>query len=440
MFIIEMTLDIEQLLENSVHINSMSKAITKKQHKKVMHTPMDQFESLNNEILINQRPLSAIVMRAGQTPFYAYDTSVIKNNIRNFRQQMPKSLKLHYAIKANPMPALVNFINPLVDGLDVASGNELNVALNSGMNETNISFAGPAKRRIELEMAIASQVTLNVESFNELDTINQICDQKGLNANVAIRVNPDFELKASGMKMGGGAQQFGIDSELVPEAISRLIQYDLNFAGLHIFTGSQNLNADAIIKNQVNVFDLAKRLVESTNQEISRLNIGGGLGIPYFPGEKNLSLASISEELNENIENFHLSFPSTEICMELGRYLVGNAGVYVSRVVDIKNSRGTKFVILDGGLHQHLSASGNFGQVIRKNYPVAVGNRLNSSELEEVQIVGPLCTPLDLMANKYELPKIEIGDLIVIYQSGAYGFTASPRQFLSHPDAVELLI
>ncbi len=421
----------------------MSKNLLNKKNKiirKVFHTPMEQFEQKNNEILLNKIPLFKLALRAGQTPFYAYDRSIIQNNILKFKKLMPNKLKLHYAIKANPMPALADFIKPLVDGLDVASGKELNIALNSGMNTNHISFAGPAKRQVELEMAIGSGITINVESFNELESINKICNLTSLNANVAIRVNPDFELKTSGMKMGGGAQQFGIDSELVPKALEQIKQFDFNFKGLHIFTGSQNLNCKAIIENQSNVFSLAKKLLQNIDQDMCLLNIGGGLGIPYFPGEKELALEPISEALNQQIDDFHLEHPSSDICMELGRYLVGNAGIYVTKVIDSKISRGVRFVILDGGLHHHLAASGNFGQVIRKNYPVAVGNRLFSENTEQVQIVGPLCTPLDLMANKYDLPKIVVNDLIVIYQSGAYGFTASPREFLSHPDAVELLV
>jgi diaminopimelate decarboxylase len=257
---------------------------------------------------------------------------------------------------------------------------------------------------------------------------------------VAIRVNPDFELKSSGMKMGGGAQQFGIDAEKVPLAIKKIDEYDLHFMGLHIFTGSQNLNAEAIIQSHHRLFDLGLQLLKNTSQAIQLFNIGGGLGIPYFPGEKSLNLHPIGAHLEKKIEHFQEQHPESSIAMELGRYLVGNAGLYVAKVIDVKYSRGVKFAIIDGGLHHHLAASGNFGQVIRKNYPVAIGNRLYSKQLEPIQVVGSLCTPLDLMAHKYPLPPIEKNDLIVIYQSGAYGFTASPQQFLSHPPPIELLI
>lgn len=401
---------------------------------------MSQYKSHKGEMLVNGIKLSNLKLRAGQTPFYAYDRSIISKKISQFRSAMPNDLKLHYAMKANPMPAMVDFIAQQVDGLDIASGKELNVALNSGMRSQKISFAGPGKQIKELEMAVASAITINIESFTELERIYLISQQTGIKARVAIRVNPDFELKSSGMKMGGGAQQFGIDTDLVPEMLTKIKQYDLNFQGLHIFTGSQNLNPDSVIQAHQNIFALTTRLQRHSEMPIKSLNIGGGLGIPYFPGENILMVDGIGDALQAHISGFKKEFGDTEIAMELGRYLVGESGIYVAEVTDIKESRGTTFVVIDGGLHHHLSASGNFGQVIRKNYPVAIGNKMDHDNQFPIQIVGPLCTPLDLMANKYELPKTEIGDLVVIYQSGAYGFSASPRDFLSHPQPVEMLV
>jgi len=411
-----------------------------KPKKTVEHTPMDQFTTRGDQLLVNDQKLSLLKFRAGQTPFYAYDRSIISSKISQFRHAMPSELKLHYAIKANPMPALVGYVAHQVDGLDVASGMELNLALNSGMPNQPISFAGPGKQTKELEMAIASGITLNIESFTELERIAESCEKIGIKAKVAVRVNPDFELKSSGMKMGGGAQQFGVDSELIPALLEKLVAFDLDYQGLHIFTGSQNLNAESIQLAHKNIFALATRLQQKTSLAIKTLNIGGGLGIPYFPGEKPLSLASIGESLQPLIDDFVREFGKPEIAMELGRYLVGDCGLYVSSITDIKCSRGAEFAIIDGGLHHHLSASGNFGQVIRKNYPVCIGNKMDQPSDVAIQVVGPLCTPLDLLANKYALPKAEIGDLVVIFQSGAYGYSASPRDFLSHPQPVEMLV
>ena len=401
---------------------------------------MDQFNNQDGELLINGHKLSKLHQKAEGRAFYAYDRSVITNKIQNFRNLMPAGLKLHYAMKANPMPQLVNFISEQVDGLDVASGNELKVALKSSTASKDISFAGPGKQIDELKDAVNAEITINIESQTELERVNTICQQIGKKAKVAIRVNPDFELKASGMKMGGGSQQFGIDAEEVPKVAKMIYDYNLDYQGLHIFTGSQNLNANSLIEAHKNIFELATRLQRGFNQSIKSLNIGGGLGIPYFPGDTPLDLNPISEALSPHIEKFKQEFGETHIAMELGRYLVGDCGVYVAEITDVKTSRGSLFAVINGGLHHHLSVSGNFGQVIRKNYPVAIGNKLDQEPFIPVQVVGSLCTPLDLMAHKYPLPRVEIGDLFVIYQSGAYGYTASPINFLSHPHPVELLV
>ena len=407
---------------------------------RLQHAPMAQFSTAGNDLLINAKPLSLIKHWAGRTPFFAYDRSVVQARISDLRCALPDALHFHYAVKANPMPALVDFIAGQVDGLDVASGAELQVAINSGVAPDTISFAGPGKREVELRMAIAAGATINVESARELEAARELSSELGIRARVAIRVNPEFELKAFGMKMGGEAQQFGIDAEAVPAILKAIGEFDLTFQGFHIYTGSQNLDASSIIAAQRSLFDLVTRLQEHAPAPVAVLNIGGGLGIPYFPGEQPVALEPIGEQLGSLIDAFHTHQPGAQVVMELGRYMVGESGVYVCEVVDVKVSRGTTFVIVDGGLNHHLAATGNFGQVIRRNYPVAIGNKMAEPVAGPVQIVGPLCTPLDLLANQYHLPAVEPGDLVVIFQSGAYGFTASPRDFLSHPHPVELLV
>lgn len=406
----------------------------------IEHIPMDQFDVEGGELLINGRKLTQLKLQANNRPFYAYDKSVIAKKIALFRQLMPDNLRLNYAVKANPMIALVDFMANRVDGLDVASGNELRTALNSGKNSKDISFAGPAKNSDELTQAIAAGVTLNVESFRELDSIEEISRKIGINANVAIRVNPNFELKSSGMKMGGGPQQFGVDAEEVPRMLATIEQMKINYRGLHIFTGSQNLNVDSIMLAHRNLFKLASELHRQTPLPIKTLNIGGGLGIPYFPGEKKLCIESIGRQLDKEISLFTDEFGDVEISMELGRYLVGEAGIYVTEVVDIKHSRDSLYLIVNGGLNHHLSVTGNFGQVVRKNYPVAIGNKMDQKPVEKSNVVGPLCTPLDILAKNFPLPKAEIGDLFVVYQSGAYGFSASPKDFLNHQHPIEMLV
>ncbi|MDD3355251.1 pyridoxal-dependent decarboxylase, exosortase A system-associated, partial [Zoogloea sp.] len=353
---------------------------------------------------------------------------------------LPAGIKLHYAMKANPMPAVVGHMARRVDSIDVPSARELQVALDAGADPREISFAGPGKRHEELRQAVAAGILINIESFREVAELAAIRQATGWQARVAVRVNPDFELKSSGMKMGGGPKQFGVDAEKVPELLAEIGRSGLAFEGFHLFAGSQNLRPDAIVEAQRKCFELALRLAESAPAPVRFLNLGGGFGIPYFPGEQRLDLSSISANLSAIQAEARDTLPLAELVIELGRYFVGEAGVYVCRILDRKDSRGHTFLVADGGLHHHLSNSGNFGQVLRKNYPVAIGNRMDAPPAEPISVVGPLCTPLDILADRMPLPAAEPGDLVVVFQSGAYGATASPRGFLSHPDLVEVLV
>lgn len=405
-----------------------------------VHWPMNQFPVVDDCLQVGGISLRQLAARVGQTPFYAYDRRLIDERVAWLRRVLPPTLKLHYAIKANPMPALVQHLAWQVDGLDVASLGEMQVALDTGMNPAHISFAGPGKRPSELAAAIAAGITIHLESARELETVARLGVEQGQQPRIAVRVNPDFELKTSGMKMGGGSKPFGIDAEQVPALLQRIGELSLDFQGFHLFTGSQNLRADALIEAHNRIFELALRLANDAPGRMWLLNIGGGFGIPYFPGDQPLDVRPIAANLQRWLPLIADRLPEAEVVLELGRYLVGEAGIYVAEVVDRKVSRGHTFLITNGGLHQHLAASGNFGQVIRKNYPVVVGNRVAGTEQEVVTVVGPLCTPLDILAERMALTKAEIGDLIVVFQSGAYGLTASPTAFLSHPLCPEVLV
>lgn len=405
-----------------------------------IHAPMNQFPVKDGELVVGGIPLTQLVARVGRTPFYAYDRRLLEQRVVELRTALPTGIKLHYAMKANPMPALVCHMASLVDGIDVASGGELRVALDAGAAPREISFAGPGKSRTELTQAVAAGILVNLESFREVTELASIAQEIGLPARVAVRVNPDFELKSSGMKMGGGPKQFGVDAEDVPRLLREIAHHGLAFEGFHLFAGSQNLKAEAIVEAQCKAYELALRLAQHAPAPVRFLNLGGGFGIPYFPGEQRLDLSAIGNNLVGLVQRAGTDMPAAELVIELGRFLVGEAGIYVTRIIDRKVSRGQVFLVVDGGLHHHLSASGNFGQVIRKNYPVAIGNRMESSDKEIASVVGPLCTPLDLLADRMELAKAEPGDLVAIFQSGAYGASASPQAFLGHSTVVEVLV
>jgi len=401
---------------------------------------MNQFAALGGELLVGGMRLSTLAARVGQTPFYAYDRALLKARVAELRAVLPPAVKLHYAMKANPMPAVVGLMAGLVDGIDVASAGELKVALDAGADPQELSFAGPGKRDAELRQAVAAGVLINLESFREVGALAAISQDLALPARVAVRVNPDFELKGSGMKMSGGPKPFGVDAEQVPRLLGEIAAAGLAFEGFQLFAGSQNLRADAICEAQQKSYELALRLAQDAPLPVQFLNLGGGFGIPYFPGETRLDLTPIGDNLAQLQLRAQAEMPQAALVIELGRYLVGEAGVYVTRIVDRKVSRGLVYLVADGGLHHHLSASGNFGQVVRKNYPVCIGTQTDAATTEVASVVGPLCTPLDLLADRMDLPLAQVGDLVAVFQSGAYGPSASPQGFLGHPACVEVLV
>jgi len=414
--------------------------MAKMDKKKPEHAPITGFPVRDGELTIGGIKISQLANRVGSTPFYAYDRNLISDRVAQMRKYLPANLKLHYAMKANPMPAVVQHMSRLVDGLDLASAGEMAIALDTGMDPGLISFAGPGKTVEELSQAIAAGVVINMESFLEMENIARLSQEQGVKAKVAIRVNPDFELKSSGMKMGGGAQQFGVDSEKLPDMLKRLAELGLDFIGFHIFSGSQNLKEDSLLETQEKTLALAVELSQYAPNAPKKVNIGGGFGIPYFPGDTPLDLKILGEGLSGLMKKFHQDLPDTEVIIELGRFMVGEAGIYVSKIVDKKTSRGENYLITDGGMHHHLAASGNFGQLIRKNYPVAIGNRMTGGTKEQANIVGCLCTPLDRLGDRMMLPEGEVGDYVVLFQSGAYGLSASPTAFLGHPAPKEVLV
>ncbi|KQM66901.1 MULTISPECIES: pyridoxal-dependent decarboxylase, exosortase A system-associated [unclassified Sphingomonas] len=380
-----------------------------------------------------------LLERAGDTPAFLYDGSAMAVRVARLRAALPPQVRVHYAIKANPYPPLLSAMAGLVDGLDVASGGELAMAL-TVKPAAAISFAGPGKRDDELSAAITAGATLHVESEGEADRALAIGDRLGLIPSIAVRVNPDFELRGSGMRMGGRASPFGIDAVRVPALVRRLVATGADWHGFHIFAGSQTLDSAAIIDAQAATLALAGRLAEEAGAVPAFVNLGGGFGIPYFAGDAAVDVERIGQALGEALDRRGAVLADTGFAVELGRWLVGEAGVYCTRVIDVKESGGETFVVVDGGLHHQLAASGNFGTVVRRNYPVAVAERMDGAPAMTASVVGCLCTPLDRLADRVVLPEVAVGDTIVLFQAGAYGATASPAAFLGHPPAREVFV
>ncbi|MFM7402936.1 MAG: pyridoxal-dependent decarboxylase, exosortase A system-associated [Erythrobacter sp.] len=398
------------------------------------------YAAIDGELAIGGRRASELVAEAGRTPLFVYSRALLDARVAQLRAALPQRVGLNYAVKANPYPAVVAHMAPLVDGFDIASSGELALCREVGLDPGRISFAGPGKRDDELEAAIAAGVTLNCESAGEASRALAIGDRLGIAPRIAIRVNPSFVITGSGMKMGGGAKPFGVDADKVPELARTVIAQGAAWRGLHIFTGSQTLNADAIIEAQAKVLELAADLTDAIGHGCPKLNMGGGLGIAYFPGDTPVDLPRVGAALAERVADLPPALAETELCLELGRYLVGEAGVYLTRVIDRKESHGAIFLVTDGGLHHQLAASGNFGTVVRRNYPSAIATRYAAEATEEVNIVGCLCTPLDRLADNAAMPHADVGDLVAVFCAGAYGASASPSAFLGHGPAAEMLV
>ncbi len=392
----------------------------------------------DGELLIGGQTASALADAAGDTPLFVYDAAMLRTRIAALRTAMPDGLAIHYAMKANPFAPLLRLMAAITDGIDIASGGELTMALEAGAR--HISFAGPGKRDRELADAIAAGITINLESEGEAARALALANGMGRVPKLAVRVNPDFDLKGSGMRMGGGAKPFGIDATRVPALVKSLIAAGADWRGFHIFAGSQALDAAAIAETQAQTVALAGALADAAGATPPLVNLGGGFGVPYFPKDEAVDIATVGQRLADSLGARAASLADCRFAIELGRWLVAEAGVYLCRIVDRKISHGETFLITDGGLHHQLAASGNFGTVVRRNYPIAVANRFGSNASERVSVVGCLCTPLDRLGDQVMLPSAQVGDLIAIFMAGAYGASASPQAFLGHSPASQMLV
>ncbi len=375
------------------------------------------------------------------TPFYLYDMSVVERKIAVFREAMPKDVLLYYAVKANPHPELLRRISSKVDGFDVASKGELDAVIIAGGKAERIGFAGPGKTESELERAVELDIgSLNIESERELELLARIAERTGSRPNVSVRVNPDFELHGSGMKMGGGPKPFGIDSERVPSVLRRICELPVRFRGFHVYAGSQNLSAETVSECMEKTLGLVWRIAKEAGCKVELINLGGGFGIPYYEKDRELDIGTIGKALEALLGEYRPGFPEAKFVVELGRYLTGECGIYATKVLYRKQSRGKTYLVTDGGMNHHLAASGNLGQVLKKNFPIGAAGKIDGAPTEQVDVVGPLCTPLDRLAQNAMLPEAREGDIIAILNSGAYGYTASPILFLGQAKPAEIVV
>jgi diaminopimelate decarboxylase len=409
------------------------------------HTPWSHqwhppFASRDGVLSLGGRLATDWVASAGSTPLFVYERAAIAARLQALRTALPARVRVHYAIKANPMPALLGWLAGQVDGFDVASAGELAKALHAGMSARHISMAGPAKSAADHEAALKAGALIYLESAREAEKLGALAHSLGVVARVGVRINPDFELKGSGMRMGGGAKPFGVDVAQVPALMAKLQHPPFNLEALHLYAGSQALDAAAIALCQRQALACALDLMAKTGVRVAQVNIGGGFGVPYTAQDTPLALPQVGDALSDALDAHANALEGVEIVVELGRYIVAEAGVYLTRIVERKESHGVVFLLVDGGLHHYLAASGNFGQVVRRNYPLAIANRYGEAASSVAHVVGCLCTPLDRLGDKVALPPAQEGDLVAVFLAGAYGLSASPTAFLSQPYPQEMLV
>lgn len=387
-------------------------------------------------------PISEIANEYG-SPFYLYHADMISDRVRRVREAL--GTEVAYSLKANPNLAVCSLIAQAGAGGEVASSGELIVARAAGFAPEDIVFAGPAKTNEELKMSVDEGIhAVNVESLGEIERLAAIAEEAGKTIGVGIRINPTAQLMGSGMRMGGTVGQFGIDQADLAEAVEKVLAHEsLVMRGVHVYTATQVFEVDPLLEHCRNIFEIALEAADHAGHSLEMIDFGGGFGVPYFEKTSEFELDRFGEGLKEIVASYK-SDPRLEGCrflFELGRYLVADAGLYVTRVVDVKETRGKTFAVTDGGMNHHLTATGNMGQVFRKAYPLLNLTRMDGAVPEEgVAVAGPCCTPLDSFGNNIPLAAPEVGDLIGVFYSGAYGYSASNLGFLSHPSPAEVLL
>lgn len=381
---------------------------------------------------------------AHRTPFYVYDMDAAAAHTRRLRALLPACVDLLYCAKANANKLVLGSFRSEVQGLDISSAGELDLAVAVGWSPSVMSFAGPGKSEDELERAIRAGVRIiSIESPTELRRASKLSKTHGGKpVGITLRINPSSAPKEFPMKMGGLPSQFGVPEEEAEGVMEEALRTEgIHVLGVHVYSGTNSLEPRAIVDNARQTCAIAARLAERFDRAWEVVNLGGGFGVPYFPGQVAMDMDALGKSFAESLLAFRAESPrfaQTRFLLELGRYLIAEQGAYVTRVIDVKETRGKRFAILDGGMHHCFPATGNFGQVIKKNWPIKNATRPDA-ETQVQDLVGPLCTPIDSMARAIELPRAEIDDLVVFDRCGAYSFAASPILFLSHDTPPELV-
>lgn len=394
---------------------------------------------MSSELRIGDIAVTELADRFG-TPLFAYDGDVLTAQFRGLRDSLHPALELFYSLKSNPNVAICALLRSLGARAEVSSLAELLTARRAGVPPADIVFPGPGKSVVELAACLDQRVhAIICESLDELRLVESLARERDLVARVVLRVNPSFTVTGSKLTMGGRSRQFGIDERTLLDAPEAVRSAHVRVIGVHIYMGTRILDESAIVRNTEQIFETAQRLARVVGFDLELVDIGGGLGVAYFDGERDLDRQALVEALNPVVAGFAAAHPHTRLIMELGRYLAAPAGTYVTRVQYVKSSMGERYAVVDGGTHQHMAAVG-LGSFVKRNFPMCLANRLDEEPDGVWHVAGPLCTPNDILGKAIAMPAPRAGDLIGVLRSGAYGPTASPVLFLGHGYPAEVLV
>jgi diaminopimelate decarboxylase len=394
----------------------------------------------HGDLLIGGLPAEGLVSESGGTPLFVYDNNIVGGQIAALRAAMPDGLAIYYSVTANPYEELLNFIGRYVEGFRVVSKGELDHLRRAGLAGISMTFAGPGKRDEELEAGIAAGATISVESEGEAVRAIRAGERVGIRPKIAVRVNPPFSMEGGKITLGPRASPFGVDSDRVPALVEGLVEAGVDWRGLHIFAAAQCLDDAALIEAHKAIINCAGEIAGKLDMPLPELNLGGGFDVPCFAGEQPIDVYRMAKALHDTVCAGPELLATTRLSLELGRWLVAESGVYLSRVLDRTESCGETFLTTDGGGHHLLGATGCLLERGRGNFPIAVANRFGAPAEEQVTVTGCLATPNDVFADEVMLPRAEPGDLIAIFCAGAYGLTASPQSWESRPPAREMMV
>lgn len=394
----------------------------------------------DGQLLIGGYPAEELIAEAGGTPLFVYDNNIVGAQVARFKGAMADGIGLYYSVTANPYEPLLEFLGRYVDGFRIVSNGELKRLQEAQLAGIPINFAGPGKLDAELEAAIKAGATISVESEGEAARAIRAAGKVGVQPKISVRVTPPFGIESGKVTIGSRPSPFGIDAERVPGLVQGLIEAGVNWRGLHMFAGAQCLDADALSDVHRVTVAHAGEIADAIGAPIPELNLGSGFDVACRPGDEPLDIDRVATALTRTLCNAPPLLATTRFMIELGRWLVGESGVYLTRILDRTESCGRTFLTTDGGGHHLIGATGSLGERGIANFPIAVANRFGAPPEEEVIVTGCLCTPNDLLGDEVELPRAEEGDLIAVFCAGAYGLSASPQAWESRPLAREMLV